>query len=563
MKAYPIRSPILERKAGALNSFRLFVVVLIFILLSFSAGASACFSYSSPDIPLNHWSYEAVEKLAMAGMVGISGLDTKPMTRIQMAYKIAEAINNIENEEIPDSLSMDRGYVEYLQVFLYKLISEFRAELILIGVTSAQIKDSDEETRIDKYFGYNIGSPVVSEHRFVSVRGRKDLLLENENGLRLEDGYNLRTRAYPWINALNCLTVSAVPALRISGGNTALFLDEAAAKVTLFNVEFALAKSAMRWGPGFHGAMLVSNNAQPLNLVKIRSVNNFYLPWVFSNLGSFGVNFFVSRLEKDRVYPKPDFAGLRLEWTPLPYFTVAANRTDIMGGKGRPHLTFSDYWKVFRASGKDEFSGTEIKKTDTDQLASFDAKFLVPFGPQSGAASGMELYFEWAGEDRFAFWENESPGYLIGAFFMDIFRDRGTDFRVEYARTKPAWYNHGIYNAQTGSTAAYTYKDEIMGHHMGGDSDDLFLRISKQMPFLKTPYFDSVKMGAQLDIERHNLSGAVQEKLYECAFDILWAHSDALHFLISYELEYYRDVESVSAKDAKNHIVTAELNMKF
>jgi len=503
-----------------------------------------------------------LEKLAISGLLSLSGIDTKPMTRVQMAYKIKEAMDNIEEENIPYYLSLDREHITYLQDILYKLINEFRQELILIGATAAQIHPEGEKSKLEKIFDLNIGAPIKTEHRFVSVNSRSDMLLENENGLRLEDGYNLRTRAYPWMNVLDTLTFSAKPVLRITEDGANLSLDEGAAKLSLFNVELSVAKSAMWWGPGFHGAMLMSNNAEPLSLVRIRSINNFELPWVFSNMGSFGVHFFLSELEEDRNVREPKFAGLRIEYSPLPYLCLGASRAAIMGGRDRPKLRAKDYWKIFTARSKDEFTSGEAKRTDTDQLAAFDAKFIIPLRSEARIASGLEVYCEWAGEDRFSFWENESPGLLTGFFLTDLFRDQGTDVRFEYAKNKPAWYTHGLYNA-SGAGTAYTYKGEIMGHHMGGDADSVFFRISKDVPFLITPYFDSVKVGAELDRERHRLNDPIQEEKVEVAFDTSWAHSSTLFFSLRYEFEKYKNFDYVSGKSAENHIFLAEVDMKF
>gem|GEM_PF-909690 len=550
---------------------KLFFILLIITIFNWGAFLNPVFSYSSADVPVHHWSYEAVDKLAIAGLLSVSGLDTRPMTRVQMAYKIKEAVDNIEEENIPTYLCLDREQIEYLQGMLYKLVDEFRSELVLIGVTTADKETRDDRAAKDKFYKFNLASPMRVEQRLASVKLRKDVLLENENGLRVEEGFNLRVRAYPWVNVYSPLgrdlpgepgfAFSAAPTLKVAGNGTELFFDEVAAKFSMFNMELSVAKSAMWWGPGFNGAMLLSNNAKPLSIIKIRTINNFRFPWVFENLGLFGGSFFISKLEKDRNVPSPNFAGLRLEWAPLPYFTVSANRTSIMGGEGRKKFRLKDYWNTFVT--KNELSHSiEGNALDTDQLASFDGKFVMPFRPEVRAASGMELYGEWAGEDKFAFWENELPGYLVGIFLTDILRDKGTDLRVEYARDKAGWYEHGIFNA--GATAtAYTYKGEIMGHHMGGDADDIFLRISKEAPFLCTPYFDAVKAGCQLDFERHGITLAAPEKLAEVTADIKWSHSDTVALLLKYEFEYYRNAGNISGRTARNHIVLLEGDFKF
>jgi len=50
-----------------------------------------------------------------------------------------------------------------------------------------------------------------------------------------------------------------------------------------------------------------------------------------------------------------------------------------------------------------------LQKIDLDQLASFDAKLLIPLDPRIPVASAMELYGEWAGEDNLPFMKTNLP----------------------------------------------------------------------------------------------------------------------------------------------------------
>lgn len=84
---------------------------------------------------------------------------------------------------------------------------------------------------------------------------------------------------------------------------------------------------------------------------------------------------------------------------------------------------------------------------------------------------------------------------------------------------------------------------------------------------MSTPYFAMVKAGAQFDIERQPLSQSsstsiAQDKL-EGAVDILWSHSNSFSFLLGYMLQYYRNFNNESGNNSKNHIVSAEANVKF
>ncbi len=542
-----------------LRNFFLFVLFLVIFTITISGHPA--FSYSSPDIPVGHWSYGSIEKLAICGMASVAGIDTRPMTRVQMAYKIKEVIDNIEGEKIPRYLSMDRDQTEYLQTILYKMMTEFRQELVLIGVTSAQLKSIEEQGKLQKIVNYNKGSPIEVESRYVSTKNKNDILIENENGLRVKAGYNVRTRANAWANFMDTFTLSARPVLNVTGSGARLYLDEAGGKVSLSNVELSLAKSAMWWGPGYHGAMLMSNNAEPLTLVRIRSINDFKLPWVFQKLGFFGINFFASRLEKSRKIQSPDLIGLRLEWSPLPYLSFGASRTDISAGKGQPRPGVRDYWRMFIGSSELSSSPTPSPH-DTDQLASVDARFVMPFKPEWRIASGMSVYTEYAGEDRFYVVRNELPGVIGGFLLTDLFRDKGTDLRFEYAKNKHDWYGHFKYDAG-GADTAYTYKSAIMGHNMGTDAEDWFARISKDAPFFKTEFFNDVKMGCEFNMQTHMVTAPPSERLVEASADISWAHRESLYILLKYEFEHYTNFDFVSGASANNHIITAEMDIKF
>ena len=51
-----------------------------------------CFGLVSTNVPLDHWSYDAVDKLVGQGLIRSSMLTTKPVSRLEMARLIAEAV---------------------------------------------------------------------------------------------------------------------------------------------------------------------------------------------------------------------------------------------------------------------------------------------------------------------------------------------------------------------------------------------------------------------------------------------------------------------------------------
>lgn len=92
------------------------------------AATTASFS----DVPANHWAYDAVSKLAKAGIVDGYGDKTfqgnKTMTRYEFAFIVAKAMDKFE--------SADESNKELID----KLSSEFAAELNRLGARVAKVE---------------------------------------------------------------------------------------------------------------------------------------------------------------------------------------------------------------------------------------------------------------------------------------------------------------------------------------------------------------------------------------------------------------------------------------
>ena len=89
------------------------------------------------NIPLKNWGgfainrswiYDALEKIVLAGLADQALLNTKPMSRMEAARIVAQAVRRIEQDQSNDY--SDRGHIEDL---LYKLIKEFSNELAEMG----------------------------------------------------------------------------------------------------------------------------------------------------------------------------------------------------------------------------------------------------------------------------------------------------------------------------------------------------------------------------------------------------------------------------------------------
>src|SRR5262249_42702740 len=73
-------------------------------------------------------------------------------------------------------------------------------------------------------------------------------------------------------------------------------LLEAYAGLTFQNWQVSFGKQSLNWGPGDGGAMMLSNNAAPINMFRINRVSPVSLPSFLKFLGPVRMEFFIGQL---------------------------------------------------------------------------------------------------------------------------------------------------------------------------------------------------------------------------------------------------------------------------
>jgi len=526
-------------EANSLLARRLLRALRALAMTVFVLGISVCpaFAESSVNIPVHHWAYDALDTLAINGLADSCGLTTKPITRMDAARMIETAIYRIQDKKVEFS-PFNENRISRLEDMLDKLIKEFRPELLELGVTSAAENDAPA-----KNLRFKLADPIYTQSIYANVKKTGDMLYENQRGLHLKDGLNYKMRIAGWVEYDNFLAIALEPAIKFAKDTKDFYIETGYVKLSYWNIEIEAGRDTLWWGPGYHGSMLLSDNTYPLDLVKIKSAHPFMLPW--EKLGKWNIDFFVARLDKDRDYSYAKLGGIRLECTPFDRLTLGFSRTAIFGGRGRPGLGLKNYVNMFL--GRNELN-QDVNANASDQLSSFDFKLNI--------FSNTQVYGEWAGEDKFAPWENEAPGFLAGLLLSDIFNIETLDLRTEYAKTDAAWYKHGIY------TSGYRYKSDVLGHHMGGDADDFFMRLSKNFSVTQDN-IESFTLGGQFDYETHGRSSAYPEHKYEAGIDTTFNLTDSKSVKLLYEYEAYSNFNNISGDKIHNNILEAEANIRF
>ncbi len=123
---------------------KLVLMAAAFCLLAFSAPAFAAQPDVFADVPADHWSYQAVKKLAQDGIiVGDTGRfnGDKGLTRYEMAVLVGNAMTKVEKADAEQKKLID------------KLSREYNAELTKLGARLAKV---EAKSKVNFFFDNRI-----------------------------------------------------------------------------------------------------------------------------------------------------------------------------------------------------------------------------------------------------------------------------------------------------------------------------------------------------------------------------------------------------------------------
>ena len=404
-----------------------------------------CLASVSTNVPLDHWAYPAMDRLVNYGFVDSDLLSTRPVSRLEMARLVVEA-----RKKVTEANEGNR----FVLATMGRLEREFKFEVNQFNSQSGLSSPS---------FLKPIEDPYV---RLVHAQDAADL--ENRSGDLFAEGSNLRMGFATRGTFRDRYAFYVRPEFRSpSLDGRDLQIREAYGKVGVGSFEIQVGRDSLWWGPGYHGGLIMTNNAQPFPMFQLSNPSPILLPGMFRRLGPVRGFFFLTKLEAARNKPGARLSGIRLNMKPRPNVEVGFSRTIMFGGSGNADIGMGDYLQIFWPKN---FQGEE------NQLAGFDASWRTPL-PEFIPARSLKLYGEYVGEDAAGFHQFRP---ILGAVISDLFRTGRTDFRFEYAKTlvgkfPNVFYRHGVF------ASGYTYEGRIIGHHMGAGARELYARMTHRM----------------------------------------------------------------------------------
>ncbi|MCW5800456.1 MAG: hypothetical protein KIT40_18340 [Nitrospira sp.] len=519
---------------------------------------------ASSNLPLHHWSYDALERLVTLGVIDGALIGAKPFSRIQAARYVARAIERVRADEV----KLD-GREKIADPILERLLVEFRPELIRLGTIRARPDDKTGSLRF--------GARITSEVDASSIGGGQTVRFrENRGGEYFVNGIQNQTDVRAWAELNEWAAVMVQPKfisnrhlLGIGATNNSdnFYLREFSLKLTYWNISLEAGRGTQWWGHGYHGSLLLTDHAFPMDMIKLGSEEPFRLPGFLSGLGEWKINSFLGRFEENRDFSRAKVFGVRVSYLPTNWLELGLTRLTQFGGRGRdqsfPGVVADAYFSEPNQTGN--------RDVNEQAMVDFRAKipkvpYLVPF------PAGLQLYGEIGTEDKWSQLPIPSRTALLGGIYIpQVFEGDTMDLRIEYADTDfgrrrhpeltDVWYNNGTY------TSGMRYRGFPLGHHMGTDGIDFFVRTTRYLT-------DTLQLGANFNIQERDRGQPVHEKKREAAVDLTWWYAKDVQVMAGYTYQRLTNPGQISAitpfletftpgMTAKNHLLWTAVAVQF
>jgi len=525
------------------------------LIIAGVAAATPVVAADRTDVPLRNWGgfavhrdavYDDLERLVAAGLADRAIINTKPLNRTEAARMVARAIEKIRGDEAARyNTRLD------LEAVLNRLMEEFRAELAALKVKLP----ADLSPTPPGWFSFTPVDRALARAGYTS----RDLSFPYNAGLRFQRGVNAGATFESRAQVGDFLTFYLQPELHGNEETGAARLAAGYAKLTLWNVELLVGRESLWWGPGLHGSLILSNNAPPLDQIRIGSAEAFRLPLIGDWIGPTKILGFLAELEARRDIPRPKMAGLRGTIAPFAFLELGASYVNIFNGDRSPRLDVEDYPRVlFDPQASDQkdpsnqrFRNNALFALDADLRIADVHRFFVP-------AKDLRIYAEFGWDDTCCSTSflplAEATSGMLGVHLMNLLDVEGLDWRFEFARTTQQSFTHNQFYR------GYWTRGEVISHFVGTEGLDLWTRVSQRL----SPELMIGVSGNRAEIGDTTINaGTPRERRLGGALDVSWRFADPWSLFVQLQLMYVTNRNFVRGDDGVDGVVLAELTRFF
>lgn len=353
--------------AKALIAAVLFVAAVPVALLAHAA---------SVFVPLDSWTYPAVERLAVLTGTRDEALGMRPWTREQFAGFLERAREEKHSAEA-DGLqnALEKEFAPELNSVLEKeaLDSTYVRGTQIAGTP---LRDS---YHLGQTFADDFGRPYGQG--FNAISGSSGYVQERAGMLYVRGEYqhggSLRTPPEEAISNFASLDRVNENQVLTQGGpavNNPRLLD-AYVGASFGRFTATLGKQSLWWGPAAGGAMLYSNNIEPIWMARLTND----IPYKIPVLGRVRLDMFYGKLQEHVYEPQVWIHGEKITLQPFNNFEIGFTRTVMFLGVDYP-LTFNRLWQSYVSVG-DNNSTPLAQNNPGDRRGGVDFSWKLPKVP--------------------------------------------------------------------------------------------------------------------------------------------------------------------------------------
>ena len=423
----------------------LFIIGFLFLF-------DAILRSQSANVPLQHWVYDFLDRLQTKGIIRDVISFSKPYSRHEVALMLAETVQKTKSGQ-EELSSTEASLFEQLK-------GEFHEELQALNIHAKprwverhlmSWEEKDNRIKTDLHFDQTIdtkwGGQYERSERISQttmggmVRGR----FQESFGFYLF-AKNTLTRGKD-ITQENFDPSHGAP-ITISGKN--VYSDDASAyfiwKLPWFRIEFG--RDRARWGPGARGSLMLSAHNPRFDMLRLRvQFKRFKFTSIHGKLSS-GIG-------------SKYLAAHRLEVTLFHWLIVSGSESVVYGNRGIEPAYLNPLMPYHVAEHHLGDRDNNMMSLDITAFPLKNHKFY------------FELFIDdfTTAKNPFTYWGNKFA-FLTGWRWVTPFGLTNVDLELEYTRIEPYVYTHddGI--------NVYKNYDKSMGHWMGPNSDNLFIKLN-------------------------------------------------------------------------------------
>ena len=430
---------------------------------------------ASPYVPLDSWVYASFDRLIALGYVKSAHLGIRPWTRMECARMLDEAGEQFAGEDSSDQAS----------AIIHDLSNEFSEEHArLDGAANLGVDLDSAYARLTGISGrplrdgYHFGQTITNDYGrpygegFNSISGVSAHAVAGPMAFDIQGEYQhapgtssdppgvLQAIAAADFNVPVSNALSSVDRFDVIQGTVALNLNK---------VQISFGKQSQWLGVGESGPLLMSNNAEPMLMLKIDSVSPYKIPLFSSIFGPIRSEFFMGQqaghifevngntlLGPGNISPQPYVHGFKFSFKPTDNLEFGMGVTAQFVGPGLP-FTWHNFLRTY-------FAHTSGTNNPGKRVSEFDFTYRFP-----GLRKWLTVYNDSMVVDEFSPIGSTRPTLNPGIYLPQIPKIPRLELRAEGLHESitdefaPGFVYYGLRRYRSG----YTNNGLLMGNWIG------------------------------------------------------------------------------------------------